>query len=77
MQKYVVQSVEERLLAWRELDRSAAEAEAAVAKAGQAATSPAFRELCLKARELRERSDREFAAIVRCVSFAESDSGGA
>jgi hypothetical protein len=75
MERYVVKSVEERLLEWRALEREASELEAAIAQVGQAAATPEFRDRCLKARELRERSDREFAAIVRSVRLG--DEGGA
>lgn len=63
----VVTSIEERLVAWRELDRKAAEAERAVKVVGQAAADPGMLELISTARHLREKADREFAAILRAV----------
>lgn len=64
---FVVMSIEERLVAWRELDQKAVEAEQAVARIGQAAADPRIHELFSNAKYLREKSDREFAAILRAV----------
>jgi len=65
---FVVQTIDERLVAWRELEKEAAEAEKAVAALGQAAADPRVQTLLASARLLREKSDREFASILRAVN---------
>lgn len=73
--KYVnVVPVDERLTAWRELDRQATELEHAVKSMGQAAADPNARDLLFKAKRLREKADREFAAILRAIKLDEPTS---
>ena len=67
MDKYVVVSVEERLVAWRAAEQAAAQAEHAVAELGQGAADPRVGELLFKAKRLREEADRQFAMIMRAV----------
>lgn len=64
---FVVASIEERLVAWRQLDLQAREAQQALDAVGQAAADPRVMELVATAKTLRDRSDREFAAILRAV----------
>jgi adenylosuccinate lyase len=67
--KFVIVSVEERLDRWREIEKAANEAESRLKVVGQAGASPELRKLVLTAKELREKADREFAAIVRAVNL--------
>jgi len=67
VEKYVVMSIEERLAAWREAEKAACEAEAAVARLGQAATDPVTRDLFIRAGKLRTLADRQLAAVLRSV----------
>lgn len=76
MDKYVVVSVEERLVAWRTAEQAAADAEHAVARLGQAAADPRVTELLGKAEQLREEADRQFSAIVRAVKMDEAGQWG-
>ena len=71
VQKFVVESVEERLLAWREAEQAAQNAEYAAKAVGQAAADPTMRQLLMEAKRLREEADRQFAYIVRAVRMDE------
>lgn len=73
VEKYVVESVEDRLGAWREAENAAVAAENAIAKLGQAAADPRTRDLFIQAGKLRVQADRLFAAIVRSVELDDSD----
>lgn len=73
-QKFVSVSVEERLIEWRKLEQAASEAEHAVKALGQAAADPRVGELLSNAKFLRQKADREFAAIVRCIKLDEPTS---
>ena len=75
MSKFVTVSVEERLIAWRQLDSAATAAEAKVRQLGQGASDPATRDLLAKAREMRACADREFAAILRAVRLDDAGDG--
>ena len=70
-QKFIVQTTEERLVAWRELDRAAAKAERDAAGLGQATSDPRVRDLLVKAKALRQQADREFSAILRAIRMQE------
>ncbi|HSW20084.1 MAG TPA: hypothetical protein VLJ86_22885 [Ramlibacter sp.] len=74
MDSHVVVSIEDRLRGWRELESAASTAEEAVRGVGQAAADPRAAHLFREAKDLRERSDREFAAIMRAVKLDEPKS---
>jgi hypothetical protein len=57
--------VEDRLLQWREAEQAAAAAEHYAASIGQAAESPEVRDIFLKAKDLRDEAERQFAALPR------------
>jgi hypothetical protein len=62
----VASTVKERLVAWRELDKAAIQAEQEADRIGQGTTDEHVRFLVLKAaKQLRVESDREFGAILR------------
>lgn len=65
--KHGIASVEDRLARWKEMKAAAEEAYAQLQAIGHAAATPEYRELALRAKMLRERADREFAAITRAV----------
>ena len=65
--KHVVASIEDRLNGWRETEKAAIDAEAALVPVGQAGSDPGFRDQALRAKQLREDADRQFAAICRAV----------
>lgn len=71
MENFVSASVEERLVEWRKLEQAASEAEHAVKALGQAAADPRVPELLSNAKFLRQKADREFAAIVRAIKLDE------
>jgi hypothetical protein len=71
--KFEVVTIEERLVAWRASERAAAAAEHQVASLGQAAADPRVRDLYLKAVQLRQQADHEFAALLRAVRLDEQD----
>jgi hypothetical protein len=66
--RFVIVSIEERLQQWHAAETSAREAEGAIAKCGQGAADPQFKELLLRAQELRLVADRQLAAILRAVN---------
>lgn len=75
MDKYAnLVPIDGRLIAWRDLDRHATEAEHALKRMGQAAADPNARDLLFNAKYLREKADREFAAIVRAIKLDEPSS---
>jgi hypothetical protein len=71
VEKFVVLSVEERLAAWREAEKAACEAEAAIARLGQAAADPSTRDLFIKAAKLRVHADQQLAAALRHVKMGD------
>lgn len=73
MEKYVSVSIEERLTEWRKLEQAASDAEHAVKALGQAAADPRVHELFSRAKFLRDKADREFAAILRAIRLDEPD----
>lgn len=73
MSKFVVDTIEERLRAWREAEKAACEAESATARLGQAAADPRTRDLFIRAGKLRVQADRMFAAITRAVRLDHPD----
>ena len=75
--KYVVASVEERLVQWRDAEQAANDAENELHNLGQAAADPRVAELARKAQELRQEADRQFAAIVRAVRMDDTEPSAA
>jgi hypothetical protein len=67
---YSIVSLRERLSDWRMAEDAARDAEAQVARHGQAASDPAYRDLVLRAQHLRQIADRMFAAACRAVPTA-------
>lgn len=70
MDPYSIVSLRERLSDWRKAEDAARDAEAQLARHGQAASDPAYRDLALRAQHLREIADRMFAAACRAVPTA-------
>lgn len=75
MDQYVVQSIEERLHAWRKAEDAAVQAQAAITQLGQAAADPRTRDLFIKAGKLRTEADQMFSAIVRAVDMTDRSPG--
>jgi hypothetical protein len=71
MEKHVVVTVEERLVAWREAEQAAAAAEQLAAAPGQGSADPRAGDLFIRASELRQQADRQFAAVLRAVKLDE------
>jgi hypothetical protein len=66
-------STEERLQEWREAEKAACQAEAAVAGLGQGAADPEVRRLYLDAAAAREKADRLFGALLRAIKAADDE----
>jgi hypothetical protein len=64
-------SAEDRLVQWREAEQAAATAEHYAASIGQAAESPEVRDIFLKASNLRDEAERQFAALPLDVKLDE------
>jgi adenylosuccinate lyase len=68
-QKLIVESAQDRLRAWRDVEKAAQEAETELKGIGKkAADTNRLYELAFRAKSLRQEADRLFAAILRSVA---------
>lgn len=71
-EQFLVVSIEERLLAWREVDRAATAAEHAFPKGESMVDSPETQERPIRATQLRKEADRQFGQLLRAVRLSDS-----